>query len=323
MTDKPYLRPGAGALPDKEDARDLVFMASFQEINWEVGFDVYYYLGLTPQVKNQGSSFSCVGQATAYYAEVLNYIEESKYKEMSAKSIYSQIRLPNRGGAYLRDGIKMMVDYGINLEDMVTSGRREIQYEQKAFLDKKSVLEQAKIFRSKSFYMTPVNNDIDVIAKAIEKGHGAVIGFWGSNSGVQTADIVPPPEDWSERIWGHAVFACGFGMRNGKKVIKFINSWDSSWGDGGYGYISEDYFKAKRVYSPWTLIDKQNIMADFNIVIVRDGKKFGVGIDSGTGLFVEFAKTEDEYKLLGAKYGIEVIKEDGSFVEPNIVLNKF
>lgn len=322
MTEKPYLRPGTGALPDKEDARDLVFMASFQEIDWEAGFDVYKNIGFIPNVKNQGSSLSCVGQSTAYYAEVLEYAETGKYKEMSAKSIYAQIRLGS-GGAYLRDGVKTMVDYGINLENRVTSGLREIQYQQKAFLEVEALLKQAKIYRSKSFYMTPLNNDIDIVARAIQKGNGAIIGFWGSNSGVREADIVPPPEDWSERIWGHAVYACGFGIRNGKKVIKFINSWDSSWGIGGYGYISEDYFKAKRVFSPWTLIDKQNIMANYETVIVRDGKKFGVGIDTGTGLYVEYASSEDEYKLLGKKFGIEVIKEDGSFVEPNISLNKF
>jgi len=317
---------GEGAYPDEPDGRDLFIATAGQsKVDWEKGFDIYHNLDLELEIKNQGSSLSCVGQAVAYYAEVLQYIEVADevepedYREFSAKSIYAQIRLPERGGSYLRDGVKTMVDYGINSEDVVESGSIEDVYLDKGFLTKENIAE-AKIYQSEKFYMTAHYNDIDAVAEAIEVGNGAIIGFWGSNSGMQTAFITPPPEDYSERIWGHAVYGCGFLIINGKKYIKFVNSWGKSWGEKGFGYISEDYFKAKRVFSPWTLIDKKNTMANFKVLIVRDGQKWGVGIDTDRNLFVEYASSEEEYKLLGKKFGVEVIKKDGTFVEPNLII---
>lgn len=42
---------------------------------------------------------------------------------------------------------------------------------------------------------------------------------------------------------GHAVLATGLGRwHTGVMVIEFKNSWDSDWGDGGYGYLSEGYW---------------------------------------------------------------------------------
>jgi C1A family cysteine protease len=42
---------------------------------------------------------------------------------------------------------------------------------------------------------------------------------------------------------GHAVLATGMGKwHTGATVIEFKNSWDSDWGDDGYGYLSKDYW---------------------------------------------------------------------------------
>jgi hypothetical protein len=42
---------------------------------------------------------------------------------------------------------------------------------------------------------------------------------------------------------GHALLATGVGVwHTGMSVIEFKNSWDSDWGDGGYGYLSAGYW---------------------------------------------------------------------------------
>jgi C1A family cysteine protease len=42
---------------------------------------------------------------------------------------------------------------------------------------------------------------------------------------------------------GHAVLATGIGKwHSGATVIEFKNSWDSDWGDDGYGYLSQGYW---------------------------------------------------------------------------------
>ena len=42
---------------------------------------------------------------------------------------------------------------------------------------------------------------------------------------------------------GHAFTIVGYDDRT--KVFKFINSWSTSWGDGGYGYLTYDTFLAR------------------------------------------------------------------------------
>jgi hypothetical protein len=59
-------------------------------------------------------------------------------------------------------------------------------------------------------------------------------------------------------MWGHAIFGLGYRMRNGKKAIKFLNSWGAGWGEDGCGWLNEDYFASQRVFPAWVLVDKSN-----------------------------------------------------------------
>src|ERR1035437_9929404 len=93
-----------------------------------------------------------------------------------------------------------------------------------------------------------VVSDIDQVAAAI-RDHGQVmLGVYGSNASWDTADPV-----FTTIVWGHAIRAFDFCMRNGKKAIVFQNSWSDQWGDKGCGYINEDYFKAGGVMASFVV----------------------------------------------------------------------
>src|ERR1035437_9279725 len=67
------------------------------------------------EIKNQGTSSSCVAQATAYYVQLLNFLETNTQVEMSARDIYSLIHLPG-GGAYIADAFKKITQSGCVVE---------------------------------------------------------------------------------------------------------------------------------------------------------------------------------------------------------------
>lgn len=52
---------------------------------------------------------------------------------------------------------------------------------------------------------------------------------------------------------GHAVVIVGYGNYNrtepSKNYFKFVNSWGPSWGNGGYGYLPEEYVTNPNVFS--------------------------------------------------------------------------
>lgn len=56
----------------------------------------------------------------------------------------------------------------------------------------------------------------------------------------------------ARRIGGHAI--CLTGYDRAAKEIKFINSWGTSWGEGGYGYLSFDYL-VKYGLDFWSVVD--------------------------------------------------------------------
>jgi len=211
------------------------------------------------KVEAQGDSYSCIGQAFAYYAEVLNKIETNEDTQLSARDIYSLIHQPN-GGAFLRDGALKLVKSGVVLEKDAPSYIGEAPPTE-AFMRQRNDITTAEIERghtylSKSAFRVP-ERSVRAIKQAIFEGHGCVGGVIGDNAGWEEPEggIVKPPKNGN---WGHSIFLTGFKVINGKEYIEFCNSWGSGWGNLGYGYLGEDYFKSGNVFRPWVLIDIPN-----------------------------------------------------------------
>ena len=50
---------------------------------------------------------------------------------------------------------------------------------------------------------------------------------------------IPMPGMFNNEVGGHAILLLGFDP--GSKLYKFANSWNTGWGDKGYGYFCEKY----------------------------------------------------------------------------------
>lgn len=139
---------GHGALKDTIDSRDyqqdhLLGVAGL--FDWDKGYDIEEELGFKLPVKDQGQSYSCVGQATASLAYVMNAFEllpiygsmtKEKLDELSAKGVYSKISHGLGKGASLRDGVKLLCDCGINTEKEVPSYEKELPPSEKFIFDR-------------------------------------------------------------------------------------------------------------------------------------------------------------------------------------------
>jgi len=259
-----------GAYPDIFDSRDYIYeniCAGAEPIDWNISFE------LEPlKVENQNGSGSCVGQAWAKYLEELERKENNTFTDLSARFIYSQIYLPS-GGAYIRNGGKLAVEQGCPTESILPSYPATEEAMRISIDITEEIRDNAFFYKSKAYASIEHKDNIDIVAQAIKQNHGVVTGVQGENSGWKVAWVTPPKDGGD---WGHAIYLVGYGMINGKKYIKFINSWSDGWGDKGYGYLSEDYFTSGNVFALWTLVDQPNTADETNMLRIigdRSSKK--------------------------------------------------
>lgn len=222
-----------------------------------VDFTVPFQIPVTLVQKDQGQSLSCGGQATSYREEVLEGTPQS------AKSIYSLCFV--QGGGSGEQGLwNTIYNNGVAKEVDISSYDNN-QPPSEAFMEQTN-WDRTKLVAEKTAQVVYVNLDMDSIATAIKNNNGVILGISGMNNGTWlSADPLPPTT--MTGTWGHWVFAVGYCMRNGKRAIKFINSWGSSVGENGYQYLSEDYLPF--IWSAWTFIDSPKF-------IFNNDLKFGM-----------------------------------------------
>jgi C1A family cysteine protease len=110
----------------------------------------------------------------------------------------------------------------------------------------------------------------DVLASVksyLAAGIPSLFGFWGyassSSADVPGAFPLPGPNEPSE--WGHAIVAAGYDdnlkIKNTqypdivtKGALLIRNSWGTSWGNQGYGWIPYEYVLKNLAMDFWSLI---------------------------------------------------------------------
>lgn len=229
---KQYRRKYKGCLPNPKDSRDILlgdipYIPDPNCSSWEQGFDVEQNLSFRFKREHQGTSWSCVGQGWNKYLEAINYVETKKWLDLSAKDIYSQIYQP-QNGAFIRDGAKIAVNLGNTLEKLIPS------YENgnppsEAFMRRKEQTDESKaqalIYRSKRFVHLPLSYPLteqnwEDIRQIIWQYHGFVSGYGN-----------------------HCIYFKGYGIdpQNGRRFIRYINSYGDDFGEDGTGKWFENY----------------------------------------------------------------------------------
>lgn len=282
---------GKGALIDPLDTRDRVYdglALGSPEVDWEKGYDIEKEIGFIIPFKNQDGSSSCVGQGWAYYGAVLNAIDTGTYSDFSAKAIYSQIGLPD-GGAYIRDGAKLFVNWGSLLEENVSSyenGNPPSEPFMKDFSWKNDKMDAlAKRFRAQEYRTIVACDNMDLFAIAIRDNHGVVGGVKGENNGTWMTNEPKPPV--GTQTWGHCLFFGKFGIDKLGRYIATPNSWGTRANDelhpDGWQKLREDYFNSSFMFNPWTIVDIPNYTLNPGVMAILKNNEKGL-ITEGEGV---------------------------------------
>ena len=208
---------------------------------------VYSLKSHCPTPGNQGSIGSCVGWATGYAALTISDAVKSGNtsrssitgKARSAMYIYFQIAEKCPDGSVISDALTLVKTKGDCLHAEFGSSPCGTSIPS-------TIHGQASQFKIKDYYTlfnigATTEQKISATRNSIAAKKPVVIGMVMTTSfnNVGSAGIYKP---WvgEPSIGGHAMTVIGYDDMN--KTFELINSWGTSWGDGGFFKMSyEDY----------------------------------------------------------------------------------
>lgn len=197
-------------------------------------------------VKNQGTSFSCGGQAGSYLIRDLLKTAGKDQGEISAKSIYAPYCAV--GGGMTLDAIETCIGaHGSNLESLVSSydvngnPLTEPMFETRVWETPQT---DADALTRAGYTPVSVAIDKDSMAEAI-RDYGGIIMFIQGQNGNQpmnwtTATPAPPSKSNPKPLWAHYLW-CAFTTTT---QIAVYNSWGVQIGSGGKQFFDETYINS-------------------------------------------------------------------------------
>jgi hypothetical protein len=269
-----------GALPDPPDPRDYkIGFLGAPKIDWQTPFQLP-----VPPDSDQAQADCCVAEAWSYYHWQL------KGYTFSVRSLFAYIA--QGYGAVIRDGGLKIKKSGqeTQLEAPDPSPKTPQNMRSKEGLDLEAALDDIEL----NSFVLP-DNSIDGVAWGIKNYKGVVFGVQGTNEGWKDLLNPSPPAYGTNPEWGHALYAMGYHLHDGKKCIIAKSSWCNT-GIKEH-HIKDNYFVSGNTFSAWTLIPKgdQPMTKKF---LVNDNGKIGVLVLEGFTGTVAFAKSEQALKEL-------------------------
>lgn len=239
-----------GWRPSKPDHRDRLFIPPSVSLPSAVDLRPH-----CAPVEDQGAAGSCTSFALAALLE-FDMLKQGKSLTVPAHLfIYYNERLLEGdtdydAGAELRDGLKALARWGYppetdwpyNLDMLTIRPPVKIYHEAQA----------TRIARYAS-----ITQSIIPICTALANGLPVAFGFTVFESletpAVTATGMVPLPGPDESVLGGHAV--CLVGYDSVKQLFTFRNSWSTSWGDMGYGYLPYNYVNNPQLASDFWVID--------------------------------------------------------------------
>ena len=283
---------GTGWLPPLPDLRDYTEQeADIPEMAKKMGISASVKSLKAPSVvdlrqwcspiENQGGLGSCTAHAAVGVVEYFERRASNNYIDGSRLFVYKTTRnlmgLVGDTGAWLRNTMGALALCGVAPEKFwpYTDNTQPGPAGERTFDDEPSpfVYAVADNFEALRYFChDPLGKNIppaDVLAsvkKYLAAGVPSMFGFFGFPSFGQ-ADVVggiPFPCPGEQAQWGHAIVAVGYDdakeIKN-KKCNKqttgaFLirNSWGTTWGDKGYGWLPYDYVLYGLALDFWSIL---------------------------------------------------------------------
>lgn len=216
-------------------------------------------------IENQAELGSCTAHAGMGLIEYFQRRAFGKHLDGSRLFLYKVTRTlmgeTGDSGAYLRDTMKAMVLFG-------TPPEKYYPYATERFDDDPPTFcyAFAQNYRALKYYRldpagTPPARVLGNVKTHLAAGLPSMFGF-AVYSSINAADEngeILFPGDTDTQVGGHAVVAIGYDDK--KKIgtytgaFKIRNSWGTSWGEKGYGWMPYEYILRGLAEDFWSLVD--------------------------------------------------------------------
>lgn len=189
-----------------------------------------------PVPRDQGQQESCVGWAVGYalmsqmQTSKRNWSVSSTAHQFSPAYIFNQIN-QNGNGAYLSDALNLVCEKGV-------CSLNYFPYTETSYSAQPSAIQNAAAAMYKADSWSKVTG-IDQIKSQLNNGRGVVIGIRTNKDFKELNSGNPVYNNILDLKWrNHAVCLIGYDDNKSGGAFKLINSWGTTWGLGGYGWIS-------------------------------------------------------------------------------------
>ncbi len=205
-------------------------------------------------VRNQGPLDSCTTHAVIGLLEYLQIATRAAYVNGSRRFLYKVTRnlLQWNGdqGAHIRETMKALRLFGVCPE-------RYFSYDVKRYDEEPSPFcySFAANYQAVNYYRL---ENLDEIKQTLSQGYPVAFGFACYESSLARATavsgVIPYPSKHERLVGGHSVLAVGYyepgqHQRREEKSLEpedqgyliIRNSWGTSWGRGGYGFLPYRY----------------------------------------------------------------------------------
>jgi C1A family cysteine protease len=223
-------------------------------------------------VEDQGSLGSCTAHAGI---GILEYFEKrafGKHIDGSRLFLYKTTRnllnVAGDTGAWLRNIMGALVLCGVPDEKYWPYAESDFDEEPPSF-----VYAIADNYKAVRYFChdplgmnTPYDQVLDSVKKYLIAGIPSMFGFYGFPSFDQSNETgkIPYPCPGEKAEWGHAIVAVGYDdsmkiknkdcNKETKGALLIRNSWGTSWGDQGYGWLPYEYVLNNLAQDFWSLI---------------------------------------------------------------------
>ncbi len=261
-----------------EMAKKMGISASVKSLKAPTAVDLRQWCS---PIENQGALGSCTAHAAVGVVEYFERRAYNNYIDGSRLFVYKTTRnlmgLVGDTGAWLRNTMGALALCGVAPEQFwpYTDRKQPGPAKERTFDDEPSsfVYAVADNFEALRYFChdplgknVPPADVLTSVKKYLAVGVPSMFGFFGFPSFGQ-ADIIggiPFPCLGEKAQWGHAIVAVGYDDAKeitNKKCNKLTtgaflirNSWGTTWGDKGYGWLPYDYVLYGLALDFWSLL---------------------------------------------------------------------
>jgi C1A family cysteine protease len=231
-------------------------------------------------IEDQGDLGSCTAHAAVGMLEYFERKSFGKYTNASRMFVYKTTRnlmkVTGDTGAYLRSVMGALTLFGAPPESYYPYDISKFDDEPSAFL-----YSYAQNYQAISYFrLDPPGTSnaslLNQIKTNLNSNIPAMFGFTVYDSYGQTdrnGGCFPFPVRTESIVGGHAIMAVGYddtkkiknlnsGSTETTGALMIRNSWGSSWGDGGYGWLPYDYVTKGLTSDWWSMIKAEWVDSD-------------------------------------------------------------